>query len=64
MALKLHLQICKPKSGGKKKPSTQILQWQQDISWAVTESYTVEDLTEEDTLQGDEEQDNGSTPET
>jgi len=66
-ALKSHLQHCKPKSG-KKKSGTQIPQWQKDISRAVAEmeSYTLEDLAEEDTLQeDDEEQDNDTpTPET
>ncbi|KAJ7800037.1 hypothetical protein B0H14DRAFT_2616532 [Mycena olivaceomarginata] len=56
-ALKSHLQLCKPKKG-KNKSSTRIPKWQEDISRAVAEmeSYTVEDLAGEETIEEEEEQ--------
>lgn len=56
-ALKSHLQLCKPKKG-KNKSSTRIPKWQEDISRAVAEmeSYTVEDLAGEETVEEEEEQ--------
>ncbi|KAJ7112255.1 hypothetical protein C8R44DRAFT_741946 [Mycena epipterygia] len=58
-ALKLHMTHCKAKT---RRSSTHLPKWQQDISRAVAEmeSYTVEDLAEEE-LQGNDENEDGET---
>ncbi|KAJ6608565.1 hypothetical protein B0H10DRAFT_2438997 [Mycena sp. CBHHK59/15] len=61
-ALKAHLLRCKPKQ--KKKSSTQLPKWQQDISRAVEEmeSYTLEDLAEEEDLHEQDPDDDPDAP--